>query len=145
MGKLFCYGLFGLFDLYSVITYLYYKISYGHIPFYTDFLRLQILYPQHQSAVYFSIVLFTALYISLFFSIYGFFFQRKWIVQLILWQLPLRLIWVVPSYPTMEILYELLWLNRSISFGEISFIVWGALLVFELFKIFLLCSFKSNR
>lgn len=102
-------------------------------------------YPQHQSAVYFSIVLFTALYISLFFSIYGFFFQRKWIVQLILWQLPLRLIWVVPSYPTMEILYELLWLNRSISFGEISFIVWGALLVFELFKIFLLCSFKSNR
>lgn len=140
----FCYRLFAFFDLYVLITYFYSKISNGYIPFYTDFIRLQVNYPQHQSAVYFSIVLFTALYASFFFSMHGLFFKRQWISKLIWWQLPLRLIWIVPSYPTVEKLYQFLWLIRSISFWEIGLIVWGSLLVFELFKIFLLYSFKLN-
>ncbi|SMB88663.1 hypothetical protein SAMN05660772_02849 [Pasteurella testudinis DSM 23072] len=91
--------ILSMFDLFYLIIYSFNSFSNDGIPFYTDFLNIFILFESVGSySLIFSLSGFI-LFLSLFFSVYCYLFYTKSIFYLSLFQLPLRVICLLPSIP----------------------------------------------
>lgn len=111
--------LFGFLDSLTLTSYLFFAISKGRIPFYSDWITVKSAIEQWEmSFVYIFPIAQTLVYLSLFFSIYYFWSLNSKVKWWVLGQTPLRILGLTPTIP-----FLLTGLARSMSHTPTTLVV----------------------
>jgi len=105
-----------VFDLFYIIRFIWINIEQGRIPLIDDLLSFSNLYPQQGL---YSLLLFSfslLLNVSIVFSAYFLFKQRKSVHWLIYVQTPLRILFVIPSLSILPWLFKTLSIRVGVIF-----------------------------